>query len=87
MEEIILPKVTSDLPRHPVPLDGKWNHLSGIQLADPDFGYPGNVDILLGVDVFSQVVPPERWHHVSEENPADSASRGLFPSKLLRHEL
>ena len=35
-----------------------------------------------------ELVPPERWHHVSvEENPADSASRGLFPSELLRHEL
>ena len=56
VEAIVLPKVTSDLPLHPVPLDGKWNHISGIQLADPDFGSPGNIDILLVVNVFSHAL-------------------------------
>ena len=33
-------------------------------------------------------IPPDRWNHVSgTENPADCASRGLFPSELLEHEL
>ncbi len=33
-------------------------------------------------------ISPERWSHVSGiENPADSASRGLFPSELLEHSL
>ena len=33
-------------------------------------------------------IPPDRWHHVNGiENPADCASRGLFPSELLEHEL
>ena len=31
---------------------------------------------------------PDRWNHVSRiENPADCASRGLFPSELLDHKL
>ena len=35
-----------------------------------------------------QLVPPDRWRHVrSQDNPADCASRGLFPSELLTHEL
>ncbi len=29
-----------------------WNHISDITLADPDFGRPGRIDLLLGVDVF-----------------------------------
>ena len=34
------------------------------------------------------LVPPDRWQHVrSDQNPADSASRGLFPSELLEHRL
>ncbi len=34
------------------------------------------------------LISPERWSHVSGiENPADSASRGLFPSELLEHSL
>ncbi len=33
-------------------------------------------------------VPSKKWRHVSGlENPADCASRGLFPSQLLRHDL
>ena len=40
----------------PVPFDRDWKHLSGLRLADPEFGTPGHVDILLGVDVFNRVV-------------------------------
>ena len=35
-----------------------------------------------------QLIPPDRWNHVdSLDNPADCASRGLFPSELIQHEL
>ena len=35
-----------------------------------------------------QLIPPDRWNHVrSPVNPADCASRGLFPSELLDHGL
>lgn len=31
---------------------------------------------------------PQQWHHVtSQENPADCASRGLYPRQLLCHSL
>ena len=55
MEAVVLPKVTSNLHLHPLPFD-RWCHISDLQLADPDFGSPGSVDILLGIDVFSSVV-------------------------------
>ena len=33
-------------------------------------------------------IPPDRWKHVAgTENPADCASRGLYPSKLIDHQL
>ena len=33
-------------------------------------------------------IPPDRWSHVAgAENPADCASRGVFPAELLDHEL
>ena len=53
---IIVPRVTCDLPFHPVPFDANWRHLNDIPLADPSFGIPGRIDILLGVDVFVQVL-------------------------------
>ena len=45
---VIAPRVTCDLPLHPIPFDPTWNHFP---LADPDFGCPGRINILLGVDV------------------------------------
>ena len=53
---IVVPRVTCDLPLHSIPFDLKWKHLSGIQLADPTFGNPGRIDMLLGVDVFVEVL-------------------------------
>ena len=35
-----------------------------------------------------ELIGPDRWRHVCvAENPADCASRGLFPSEILHHEL
>lgn len=53
---IIVPRVTRDLPIHPVPFRASWKHLSDVPLADPYFGQPGRVDILLGVDVYVRVL-------------------------------
>ncbi len=53
---IIVPKVTCDLPIHPIPLDPDWSHLKGLKLADPIFGSPGAIDLLLGVDLFLETL-------------------------------
>ena len=53
---IVVPRVTCDLPLHPVSFDLSWNHLEDIQLAGPDFGRPGRIDLLLGVDVFVEIL-------------------------------
>ena len=53
---VIVPRVTCDLPLHPVPFNSKWDHLARIQLADPGFGSPGKIDLLLGVEVFVEVM-------------------------------
>ena len=49
---IVIPRVTCELPVHSVSMDTSWSHLEGLQLADPEFGCPGSIDILFGVDVF-----------------------------------
>ena len=48
--------VTSDLPVQPTPFDSKWEHLSDLNLSDPDFGQPGRIDILFGVDIYTEVL-------------------------------
>ena len=53
-------------------------------------GSPRRFKTFVGNRVASIVehIPPDRWNHVNgTENPADCASRGLFPSELLEHEL
>ena len=49
---VIVPKVTCDLPMAPVAFDLTWSHLNDITLADPGFGQPGRIDVLLGADIF-----------------------------------
>ena len=56
VQALVLPKITTSTPAHPVSGLRSWKHLTGIPLADPDYGTPGSIDILLGVDVFSRVV-------------------------------
>ena len=49
---VVVPKVTCDLSLHPVTFDLSWKHLMNIPLADPDFGRPARIDLLLGVELF-----------------------------------
>ena len=58
---VVVPKVTCELPHHHIPFDSQWSHLSDLELADPEFGTPGQIDVLLGVDVFTQVLLHSRW--------------------------
>ena len=53
---VVVPKVTCNLPLAPVPFQLSWKHISDLPLADPDFGRPSRVDMLLGVDVFIDVL-------------------------------
>ena len=48
--------MTCELPTHPVPLNREWKHVKGLQLADPDFGKPRKIDLLLGVETFVDVM-------------------------------
>ena len=53
---VVVPKVTCDLPINPIPFDTSWSHIDGLDLADPSFGEPGRVDLLLGIDVCMEVM-------------------------------
>ena len=48
VEAYVLKKVTKDVPLHPIALVLKWNHLSDLKLADPEFRTPARIDLLLG---------------------------------------
>ena len=56
MNAVIVPCVTCELPTKHVPLNQEWEHVKGLKLADPDFGKPGKVDLLLGVETFERMM-------------------------------
>ena len=56
VEAVALPKITVPLPAFPVPFNPPWVHLTGLRLADRDFGVQGPVDVFLGADVFSRII-------------------------------
>ena len=53
---VVVPHVTCDVPLQHIPFKAEWSHLADLTLADPEFGRPGRIDILLGVDIFTEVV-------------------------------
>ena len=53
---VIVPRVTCDLPLTHVPFQLDWSHITDLPLADPAFGQPSRIDILLGVDIFLDVL-------------------------------
>ena len=53
---LIVPRVTCELPVQNVHHQPAWNHLNGITLADPNYGQPGQIDLLLGIDIFVDVL-------------------------------
>ena len=53
-------------------------------------GSPRRFKVFVGnrVAQIMELIPPERWRHVvSQDNPADCASHGMYPSELLTHDL
>ena len=49
-------KLCMDMPVSPVDSISKWKHLTGLDLADPDFGTPVHIDVLLGADYYSETL-------------------------------
>ena len=57
---VAVPKVTDDLPRQGACAVKQMPHIKYLQLADRHFHEPRRVDLLLGVDVFNDILLPER---------------------------
>lgn len=52
---MLLPRITNDLPSQSIRLDS-FDLPKDIDLADPNFHQPKRIDILLGVDVFWDLI-------------------------------
>lgn len=59
IDAVVIPKLCSDIPRSQ-PNRQFWPHLKNIELSDPHFTVPGQVDMLLGAELFPHVLEPGR---------------------------
>ncbi|XP_045772946.1 uncharacterized protein LOC123872610 [Maniola jurtina] len=49
-------RLTTQLPSKPITSTVYTSHIQGITLADPSFNTPGRIDMLLGVEVYAQIL-------------------------------
>lgn len=63
-EVLLVDKITNQLPEVPVKLNS-LDYLQNLQLADPTFHIPGNIQGILGANVFASII---RSHHVKDSS-------------------
>ena len=51
VEAVVLLKITTELSVLPGSFNEDWKNLKGLPLADPDYGIPGYINVLLGIDI------------------------------------
>ncbi|XP_054015916.1 uncharacterized protein LOC128896573 [Hylaeus anthracinus] len=59
LDALVTKSLTAPTPSHPLE-NGDWDHIKGLQLADPNFNLPGCVDVLLGTDVCGRLLQERR---------------------------
>lgn len=55
VQAYVLNCLTSTLPSQQIQFQD-WQELLQLQMADPGYGTPSNIDLLLGADVYGQVL-------------------------------
>ncbi|XP_012271144.2 uncharacterized protein LOC105694768 [Orussus abietinus] len=55
LRALVLPRLTAHLPTQQV-ATGNWPHLTGLALADPDYAARSKIDLLLGADVYGDIL-------------------------------
>ena len=71
-----MPKVTEDLPRQRASSVKQLPHIRELQLADPHFDIPGPIDLLLSVDVFNDILLPQKINGPKETPTAWNTELG-----------
>lgn len=62
----VLPKLTNLLPSRAVSVPDEWTHIQNLPLADSTFHQPGKVEIILGADIYNQIMTNGMIHGQSD---------------------
>ncbi|XP_059622188.1 uncharacterized protein LOC132265508 [Phlebotomus argentipes] len=53
---LVLPKLSSFLPANPISSSFDLHRIEKLTLADPKFNVPGHIDLILGTEIYSQII-------------------------------
>lgn len=53
---LVMPRITDHLPTSAVNTHHQWAHIDGLELADPSFFQTNKIDILLGADIYANIM-------------------------------
>lgn len=59
IDAVVIPKLCSNIPNRQLVLEN-WQHLKNVKFSDPQFHMPGQIDMLLGAEIFPHVLQTER---------------------------
>ncbi|XP_018393245.1 PREDICTED: uncharacterized protein LOC108772247 [Cyphomyrmex costatus] len=57
LRAFVLPRLTSEIPSFEVDNES-WAHFRNLQLADPHFGKPSSIQMIIGADSYSKIIKP-----------------------------
>ena len=55
LDALVLKRLTSTVPSLTVE-QANWEYVRGLELADPSFGVPGKIDLLVGAEVYCNLI-------------------------------
>lgn len=80
----ILPKLTTSIPSCSHNKDS-WSHLKSLTLADPEFHKTGTIDLIIGAEVYSQIIEEGIIKGVPNTPIAQSTKLGWIISGATSH--
>lgn len=76
IEAVVMSKLTDMLPSNFITVSPSWTHLQHLQLADPTYYKPEKIDIILGADVYGDLIIPEIRKGLTGEPVAQNTTLG-----------
>lgn len=58
-QAVILPRICTNIPSGIISIES-WSHIKNVPLADPTFYKPGSIQILIGADLFADIIQDGR---------------------------
>lgn len=86
VEALVIPAISHSVPTSEF-LHNQWQHLRDLELADPEIGGDGHIQLLLGVEAFAQLIdgptikpPPGEAASIAWKTPLGYVLSGKVPA-------